>query len=211
MSQQDLFSQTEQERIDLQGRGSLDYYPGWFADDLAKHYFSYLMKAIPWEQPYVSLYGKSIKIPRKQAWYGDSGAVMMYSGTRFSPLPWLPLLKTLNEKIEKTFNLRFNSVLANLYRSGSDSVSWHADDEPELGINPVIASLSFGASRNFLLKPKTSDIDENKKAPRQLLLNNGDLIIMSGSVQKFWQHAILKEQHIKEPRINLTFRFVHGN
>ncbi len=210
MDQQSLFSQKTPEHIDLQGCGELEYLPRWISVDTADHLFAKLLHHISWEQPFISLYGKDVKIPRLQAWYGEPEAVMEYSGTRFKPMPWLPVLRELKEKIEGEFNCHFNSVLANLYRTGMDSVSWHADDEPELGPNPIIASLSFGASRKFQLKPKSTKNVNGLQHPHELMLNHGDLIVMKGDTQKYWQHAILKEKHLNDARINLTFRWIEA-
>lgn len=132
---------------------------------------------------------------------------MRYSGVVFHPIPWLPVLKRVKSDIEHFCGHTFNSVLVNLYRDGSDSVGWHADDEPELGSCPFIASLSLGEARYFYLKPKLKS-ELGSHEPRRLLLHHGDLLTMSGKTQDNWQHAVQKERAAHQPRINLTFRYI---
>jgi alkylated DNA repair dioxygenase AlkB len=134
------------------------------------------------------------------AWYGDPQASYRYSGIAHTPLPWLPLLAELKIQIELQSKQSFNSVLCNLYRSGQDSMGWHADKEPELGNNPYIASLSFGAARLFKFRHlKTKDTVD-------VILENGSLLLMGGELQYHWRHSLPKTTKVSEPRINLTFR-----
>ena len=120
----------------------ITYLPGFIADH--QTVFDKLAQDLQWQQDQILMYGKRMPIPRLNAWYADSGMAYSYSGIDLSPLPWTQLLIDLKAAVEQQLGSRFNSVLANYYRDGNDSVSWHADDEPELGLNPLIASLSFG-------------------------------------------------------------------
>jgi len=209
MDQSDLFAQEgSNNKLSLQGFGELDYFPKWLTREQADDYFNCLYSELEWQQPKTTVYGKTRAIPRKQVWFGESEAHMLYSGKIFSPTPWHPLLLTIKQSIEQQYNLRFNSVLVNLYRDGQDSVGWHADDELELGVDPVIASLSLGCERVFSLKPKSAKLANAKCSPIHLSLYNGDLLIMRGKTQTFWHHAILKDQNIVSPRINLTYRLI---
>ncbi len=159
-----------------------------------------LLKEIKWQQDQLTLYGKSVNIPRLQAWYGEPQYTYTYSGLALSPQPLTPCLSALKAKVEHFTGITFNSLLANLYRDGNDSVSWHSDDEPELGDCPVIASLSFGETRNFQLKHKIKGDKLN------IDLTAGSLLLMSGTTQHFWSHCVPKTKRVKSPRINLTFR-----
>lgn len=164
--------------------------------------FCQLQKNIVWRQDQLRIHGRKISIPRLNAWYGDAGADYSYSGIHFKALPWFPLLSELKEKAQTLSGKRFNSVLANCYRDGNDSVSWHSDDEAELGENPVIASFSFGATRDFALRHKTRRDLKTLKLP----LTSGSLLVMTGSTQHYWQHQIPKSKRVTKARINLTFR-----
>lgn len=150
------------------------------------------------------MYGKQVLIPRLQAWYGDENARYQYSGLTLNTLPWISTLLSLKEDIEQMTGCQFNAVLANYYRNHNDTVGWHSDDEPELGISPVIASLSLGDTRNFKMKHKY--LDEKLTIP----LSSGSLLIMSGNTQAYWQHCLPRTKQVKSPRINLTFRKVIG-
>jgi alkylated DNA repair dioxygenase AlkB len=157
-----------------------------------------------WRQDSISFYGKSIPLPRLTAWYGNSGKSYTYSGIEMEPEHWTPNLLKIKSKIEILADVEFNSVLLNLYRSGKDSVSWHSDDEAELGKNPVIASVSFGDTRRFMFREK------NQKDARkiEIELDHGSFLIMRGETQHFWQHQVPKTSKPVNPRINLTFRVI---
>ena len=126
---------------------------------------------------------------------------MVYSKRRFEPLPWHPLLMELKQRLELAVEASFNSALVNLYRDGNDSMGWHADNEPELGRAPVIASLNFGETRSFRLKARAL-----QAKPIAINLGNGDLLVMRGELQRHWQHSIPKTRGSGSPRINITFR-----
>ncbi|MDC4318744.1 alpha-ketoglutarate-dependent dioxygenase AlkB, partial [Acinetobacter baumannii] len=141
--------------------------------------------------------------PRLTSWYGDSGKSYSYSGIKSEPNPWNKGLLYLKTEIEKIAKEQFNSVLLNWYRNGDDYMNWHADDEKELGKNPIIASVNFGETRDFVLK---NNQDENIKI--KIPLNHGTLLIMKGALQHFWQHSVPKRANIKKSRFNLTFRTI---
>lgn len=194
----DLFASTPQQ-IDLKD-GQLSYYPEFLPVTKADELLTKLQGNVAWQQDWITIGGRRVQIPRLNAWYGDSGANYSYSGLQLSPNLWLPELDTLRTELAKLLGETFNSALLNLYRDGNDSVSWHSDDEPELGRNPLIASVSLGQTRTFQLKPKAGGSKLN------LPLQHGSLLVMSGATQHHWQHQIPKQRGVTEPRINLTFR-----
>jgi alkylated DNA repair dioxygenase AlkB len=182
--------------------GEVILYPEFFSEEESNQLFEDLMNQVQWKQEYITLYGKQMPIPRLTAWYGDEGKSYTYSGIEQHPNPWIPEIDRIKKKIEPVTRCEFNSVLINQYRDGRDSVSWHSDDEPELGENPVIASVSFGATRRFMLKHK------NRKdlSTVPIDLTHGSLLLMQGETQHYWVHQVSKTQRKVEPRINLTFR-----
>ncbi|MBD2520621.1 alpha-ketoglutarate-dependent dioxygenase AlkB [Nostoc sp. FACHB-973] len=183
--------------------GEVIFYPNFFTIQESNHFFSDLYSSVNWKQDTIKLFGKKMPLPRLTAWYGDEGKSYTYSGIVQYPEPWNPVLKSIKSKIEKIAEVSFNSVLLNLYRDGKDSVSWHSDDEPELGENPIIGSVSFGATRRFSLRHKQS-----KDYKIDVDLGNGSFLLMKGGTQHFWQHQIAKTPKSIQPRINLTFRII---
>lgn len=159
---------------------------------------------ILWKQDRMKLYGRDIPLPRLTAWYGDPGAAYTYSGIKSEPNPWNDGLRHLKARIESMAGSTFNCVLLNWYRDGQDSLSWHADDEKELGPDPVIASANFGATRDFQLR-RNSNHAEKITIP----LGHGTLLVMSGELQRYWQHAVPKRKNVEGSRFNLTFRAIH--
>ena len=157
-----------------------------------------LLRETDWREQTVVVYGKRHLQPRLSAWYGD--AAYTYSGLRLQPMPFTPLLAHLHAAVEAATGHSFNSVLLNLYRNERDSMGMHSDDEPELGPQPAIASVSFGAPRTFILKHK-----HNKKTVR-LELTDGSLLLMTGDTQEYWLHGINKMTRALQARVNLTFR-----
>ena len=178
-------------------------YPSLLSYHEANQLFDTLKKNIIWEKQKIKLYGEVHDVPRLTAWYGDPNKSYIYSGIQLNTKPWNAALLKIREKIEKISKIKFNSVLLNLYRSGSDSVSWHSDDEPELGRNPVIGSLSLGETRQFQMKHK---FDRNLK--QKILLQHGSFLLMRGKTQHHWLHQIPKRKNLKGERINLTFRVI---
>jgi alkylated DNA repair dioxygenase AlkB len=160
-----------------------------------------LVDETPWRADTVVVYGKRYLQPRLTAWYGE--ASYTYSGLTLQPLPLTPLLEQLRAAVEQATGRRYNSVLLNYYRDGADSMGMHSDDEPELGPQPVIASLSYGATRTFVLRHKRS------KRTVKLDLTDGSLLLMAGALQAHWLHGINKTAKLVGPRLNLTFRFVN--
>lgn len=166
--------------------------------------FHELHSQTPWAQRHVKIYGQLYPEPRLTAWFGEAGKRYSYSGLTLEPLPWTPTLAQLKARVDAAAGVSFNSVLLNLYREGRDSNGWHQDNEPELGQNPVIASLSLGAVRRFQLRHKF-----NKELPKvELDLPHGSLLLMAGPTQHYWQHQIPKTAKPVAERINLTFRVI---
>ncbi len=182
----------------------LEYFDNFYSEEKANILFNHLRSEILWKQDEIKIFGKVHNVPRLQAWYGDKEKSYSYSGIKMEPNKWIDSLSTIKFDVEKLTGYKFNSVLANLYRNGNDSNGWHADDEKELGENPVIASLSLGESRKFKMKHK-----EDKSIKKDILLTNGSLLIMSGETQEKWKHTIAKTKLKVGERINLTFRYIH--
>ena len=167
----------------------------------ARHWFERLHAEIPWERHRLKLFGREIDSPRLSCWIGDADAVYTYSRTRFVPRPWTPALAELRDAVASLCGEAFNSVLCNLYRDGGDAMGWHSDSEPELGAEPVIASLSFGATRRFRLRNRadtTIGVD--------IALKSGTLLLMAGATQRHYKHDLPRAKAVRDPRINLTFR-----
>jgi alkylated DNA repair dioxygenase AlkB len=168
------------------------------------HFFQTLLAQTQWEQRYLTVFGKTYPEPRLTAWHGDAGKGYSYSGITLEPLPWTPTLLQIKARVDSAAQTVFNSVLLNLYRHGRDSNGWHQDNEPELGHNPVIASVSFGAARRFQLRHKF-----RRELPKvEFELPHGSLLLMAGPTQHYWQHQIPKTAKPVEVRINLTFRVI---
>lgn len=181
---------------------------GWLGRDEADALLATLRKAIAWENHRIRLFGRELSSPRLSCWIGDPGTCYTYSGTRFEPRPWPGVLLDLRRRIERDCDARFNSVLANLYRDGDDAMGWHSDDEPELGLDPVIASLSLGATRRFRLRPKRAKATGDRVTSRAIELEHGSLLRMAGETQRHYQHALPRTRSIQAARINLTFRWI---
>ena len=178
--------------------------PAFLAANEAAHLLDQLTTEVAWEQRSIRIFGQQMPQPRLTAWYGDPQARYTYSGLAWEPRLWTPALLALRQRVEAATGACFNSVLLNLYRDGRDSMGWHADDEPELGAAPTIASLSLGATRRFRLRPCTG----RPHAPFGLDLPSGSLLLMRGPTQQHWQHALPKTTRPLGPRLNLTFRWV---
>ena len=157
-----------------------------------------LVRETAWRQDSIVVYGKRHLQPRLSAWHGDKG--YRYSGLTLAPLPFTPLLDTIRRAAQDVTGYDYNSVLLNYYRDGGDGMGMHSDDEPELGPAPAIASVSFGATRNFILRHKTT------KETLKLPLVDGSLLFMGGVLQAHWLHGINKTSRTIGARLNLTFR-----
>jgi alkylated DNA repair dioxygenase AlkB len=177
------------------------YFPDFLSKEEANSLFQELIESIPWQQDEITVYGKKHLQPRLTALYGHEGKPYSYSNITMQPHPWTLTLQKIKLLVENIAETNFTTVLLNYYRDGSDSNGWHADNEKELGTNPVIASVSLGAERSFQLK-HNSDISQKKN----IILENGSLLLMKGSTQHFWKHQVPKTAKPIGPRINLTFR-----
>ena len=182
--------------------GMVNYYGKVLASKEADHYFNSLMQNILWENDEVIIFGKHIVTKRKVAWYGDSDCSYTYSNTTKQALAWTKELSYLKQIVEELAETKFNSCLLNLYHNGNEGIGWHSDDEKSLGKNNTIASLSFGAERNFSFKHK-----QNKQIV-SLVLEHGSLLIMKDATQTNWLHSLPKSKSVTQPRINLTFRTI---
>jgi alkylated DNA repair dioxygenase AlkB len=177
------------------------FYPSFFAPAQADRLLERLVETTQWRQDSMKMFGELKPLPRLTAWYGDAGARYVYSGIVNEPLPWSSTLAEVKDAVEAASGVAFNGVLLNRYRDGRDSMGWHADDEPEFGEDPVIASVSFGGTRNFQLKHK-----RRKDLKANVELTHGSLLVMRGGTQANWLHQIPKTAKPVEERLNLTFR-----
>jgi alkylated DNA repair dioxygenase AlkB len=199
----DLFSQTVLDRLPITG-ADIRFMHHLFTPQEADGIFAALLHSIAWRHDEITIYGKKVLQPRLTAWYGDAGTYYRYSGLPLAPNPWTDLLLSLKARVEDVTDTRYNSVLLNLYRDGKDSVGWHSDNESELGSEPVIASVSFGQTRTFQLKPK----NQPGGITTRIELTHGSLLVMRGTTQRNFVHAVMKSSKIDQPRINLTFRTI---
>lgn len=183
----------------------IDLYQDKRLEEKKDLWFKSCLHDLNWETGFIKIFGKTHQIPRLQAWYADNEVEYTYSGKKLQRHNWNNLLLEIKEKIENITSFKFNSVLANLYRDGNDSMGLHSDDEKELGKKPVIASLSLGETREIYFKHK------NKKLNLIIPQASGQLIVMHGKTQEYWKHEIKKTKKIKKPRINLTFRNIITN
>jgi len=203
--QADLFGQTIETPnpiIKLQD-AELLYHPSFFDKVESDKIFKTLLETIEWKQNKIMMYGKELPLPRLSAWYGDNNKPYTYSGITLNPLPWTDELLLIKEKIEVEAKVKFSSVLINRYRDGQDYVGWHADAEKELGKNPIIGSVNFGATRKFQLRR----IDDHKDK-FEVELKHGTFLVMGGTTQHFWQHQVPKTALKIGERLNLTFRVI---
>ncbi|TFF34645.1 alpha-ketoglutarate-dependent dioxygenase AlkB family protein [Mucilaginibacter psychrotolerans] len=182
----------------------MDYRATFFSKAECDLLIPALKANIEWNQETIQMYGKLLNQPRLTAWYGDNGKTYAYSGKKYAPQPWTDELLFIKSRVDYAAGVTFNSVLLNLYRNGNDSMAWHADDEPELGVNPIIASVSFGQARRFHVRHKI-----DKKEKHSVELENGSLLIMKGDLQHQWEHQVPKSTKALKERINLTFRVIN--
>ena len=194
----------EEDRVSnlLPKDGMVNYYGKVLASNEGDQYFNSLMQSILWENDEVIIFGKHIVTKRKVAWYGNSDCSYTYSNTTKQALAWTKELSHLKQIVEELAETKFNSCLLNLYHNGNEGMGWHSDDEKSLGKNNTIASLSFGAERNFSFKHK------HTKQIVSLVLEHGSLLIMKDATQTNWLHSLPKSKSVTRPRINLTFRSI---
>ena len=195
-----LFNQ----KIDLNlPNSSIVYYPEFFNAEKSNIYFKSLLESIKWQQDDITVFGKNHKQPRLTALYANNKEPYSYSNITMIPHIFSKELLDIKSKVETIVNTNFTTCLLNLYRTGQDSNGWHADNEKELGKNPIIASVSFGAERLFKLKHR-----QDNTLKKDLILENGSLLIMKGETQHHWLHQIPKTKKEVGKRINLTFRII---
>ena len=174
-----------------------------FSPSAARSLQGALQDQIAWRRDAIQMYGRTLPIPRLHAWYGDPGCVYTYSRITLQPQPWIQPLLIIKARVEALCDRRFNSVLLNWYRDGDDAMSWHSDDEPELGPEPVIASVSLGAERIFKLRRKPH---QKGNPSRSVPLPDGSVLVMAGTTQAHYEHALARTAKPVGGRINLTFR-----
>ena len=210
MNQIDIFGNTVPTKTKTQTptglcvveNGEYIYLPNFFSKTDSDMFLKSLTDNILWKQESMNMYGNRIDFPRLTAWYGDNDKPYKFSGITLQPLPWTTEILAIKNKIEPQSKVIFNSVLLNRYRNGNDSISWHTDAEPELGKNPIIASVNFGATRTFQLR------HIHTKEKLEIELSHGSVLIMQGELQHFWQHQVPKTKEKIGERINLTFRVI---
>ncbi|MEW9625021.1 alpha-ketoglutarate-dependent dioxygenase AlkB family protein [Rhodanobacter geophilus] len=184
-------------------------WPHWLDAGEADALFAELQQVVAWESHRIRLFGREVASPRLSCWIGDPGAAYTYSRTRFEPRPWPPALAALRERVGQACATHFNSVLANLYRDGRDAMGWHSDDEPELGVQPVIASLSLGVERRFRFRRRRARGEPARPGDTfALALPHGSLLRMAGTTQQLYRHDLPRMRGLDVPRINLTFRCI---
>lgn len=196
----ELFNTEPLKTMNLGGGAVLQHWAD-FLHHASEPLLNTLMDDIEWQQPRVKVFGKSHPIPRLQCWMGDPQANYRYSGLLMKPTPWHPKVAHLKQAIERTCGQRFNAVLINYYRDGLDHMGWHSDDEPELGLEPWVASYNLGQSRDFALRRK----GESKTAMK-FPLRHDHLMLMSPAVQLGWQHSVPARKRTHGVRVNMTFR-----
>ena len=180
------------------------YQSDWLSPMQAQDLYLQLQQELPWRQDTIKLYGREVKIPRLQAWHGAPHCEYTYSNLRMPPQPMTASLTQLQRRLSAELNAPFNCVLANWYRDGNDGMGMHADDEPELGPRPVIASISLGSTRRFSFKHLRSG------ERSELMLEPGSLLVMAGDTQQYYHHGLSKTRKPIGGRINLTFRYIPG-
>jgi len=194
----------KQEPFDiLSFNGEAILYPSFFSPEESDCYFRKLLNEIQWKQEPIKIFGKEVMQPRLTAWYGDSDKPYTYSGITMQPHAWSDTLKAIKQKIEPAAGVIFTSALLNLYRDGNDSMGWHRDNEKELGDQPVIGSVSFGATRNFQFRNY-----KTKKDVKSLELSHGSFLLMRGDTNHYWEHQVPKTKQVLNKRINITFRVI---
>lgn len=199
--QQSLFGNSSNNILPFNGEAL--FYPQTFTAAESDTLMHSLVTNIAWKHEAILMFGKQVMQPRLTAWYGDSGKRYSYSGITMQPLQWTGELLRIKQTVENIAGIQFNSALLNYYRNGQDSMGWHRDDEKELGTNPVIASVSIGASRKFKLRYYS-----DKSITRSIQLTHGSLLLMRGETQHYWEHQLPKTSAEIGARINITFRVI---
>ena len=191
--------------LTAEDKAEVIYKEAFLSNSEHDNYFEKINSEVDWGERIVSsMFGKEYVMPRDTAWFGEPGTSYVYSGILNEPLPWTATLLELKHRVEEFSESEFNSLLINRYESGKDKVGWHADDEPELGPDPIIISVSLGGTRDFQLRPK-----DKKRDTITIPLIGGSLLLMKPPTQKFWEHQIPPRSQIDSPRLNLTFRLTN--
>jgi len=194
----------EQQVIPLQlspdRQSEITFWPSWLGSTAADDLLAIAIDQVAWRQDNIHIAGKSIPIPRLQNWYGDPTTSYTYSRIKLQAVAFPPWMEILRRRVERQTGNCFNRTLVNYYLDGQDSVDWHADDEFELGPEPIIASVSLGQERAFLLRHKTT------KERLKINLPHGSLMMMGPGIQEHWHHSVAKDKNVVGPRINFTFR-----
>lgn len=181
---------------------AITFWPNWLSITDADNLLSKSIESIDWRADIIRIVGKQIPLPRLQQWFGHPGTSYTYSNICMQAVSFPDWIDRLRLSVEEQTESAFNRALVNYYRDGSDSVDWHADDEPELGPEPVIASLSLGVERVFQLRHRLT------KQRISISLPHGSLLMMGAGIQSYWQHRIAKVANLQEPRVNFTFRYM---
>lgn len=189
--------------IKLDGRVLLWRWPRLLGEQMARELTRELLDTLPWERPRVRVFGRDHPVPRRQSWHGNPGTRYRYSGLALEPRPWTPALALIRDRVGERCGMDFNSVLVNHYRDGNDRMGWHADNEPELGPEPWVASFSLGACRRFAFRRRGES-----RTLITLELEHDDLLLMAPEVQHHYQHGLPVMRRVHDSRINLTFRRV---
>lgn len=190
-------------RVDLRKGAWYDYDVDWMGQSDADALLEELCARTDWEQRPIVVFGKEVMQPRLVTWEGE--VPYRYSGQTLPPRPMTGIIAALNERISELVGVPFNHVLLNRYRSGNDAMGFHADDEKELGTDPIIAALSVGVPRKFVMKPK-----RKKNYKKQVSLAHGSLLVMGGNMQHTWYHGVPRQLTVDAERVNITFRHVKG-
>ena len=189
-------------RLTDERKSEIIFWPNWLAGQQADALLATVIAKTPWREDIINIAGRRIPVPRLQNWFGAPDTSYTYSGIRLQALAFPDWMDSVRTAVEQTTGHSFNRALVNYYRHGRDSVDWHADDEPELGIEPLVASLSLGAERMFQLR-------HNKSKERlSVSLPHGSLLLMGAGIQDYWQHRLAKVSGLEEARVNFTFRYM---
>jgi alkylated DNA repair dioxygenase AlkB len=185
------------QRRDIADGGVLLYHPHFLSPLEADRLFAQLEVLTAWKQETAS-FGRPF--PRLTAYYADPGVAYTYSGVTHPASDWPDHLIDLRQRIQEAALAPFNSLLLNYYRDGNDSIGYHTDAEPELGRDPIVPSLSLGGVRQFVL--------QHMRTRERITydLTHGSLLVMAGTTQHHWRHAVPKTKKPVNKRINLTFR-----
>ncbi len=189
----------------LNGECEILLFPNLFSAAESACYLEQLKSEIEWRSESIMMFGKPVLQPRLTAFYGEAQRTYRYSGITMKPNAWTKTLLEIKSRIEPLSAVSFTSALLNLYRSQKDSMGWHRDNEKELGLNPIIGSVSFGATRTFKLRAYA-----DKKRQVSVELESGSFLVMRGETQTLWEHSLPKTSRPKEARINLTFRMIQA-